>query len=376
MSSVSGGYLSVTGGKTWVNEGSLTIGGNDFVYFGVSSGGSNQLVNAAGATLNLASSHRHAVESLHRDGLGDQPGRLNATAAGSHAFEGRVGFSNAGTVNVEAGTLILRGGGSDGGGVSVASGTVLNFAGGTRTLLAGSQVSGAGTLLVSGGTVHANGALGIAGTGAALRVTGGVLNVNGDAVSGLLAPVTVSGGDLNFNTTSAVSLPSLVLTGGSVGGAAAVTVTGVFEVSGSYATLSGTGVFTTQGVSTVDMSAVSGGYLSVTGGKTWVNEGSLTIGGNDFVYFGVSSGGSNQLVNAAGATLNLASSHRHAVESLHRDDVGDQPGHSEPVGGWGACVRGPVGFSNAGTVNVEAGTLILRGGGSDGGAMRWRRGRH
>ena len=73
------------------------------------------------------------------------------------------------------------------------------------------------------------------------------MNLNDSAVSGLLAPVTVSGGDLNFNTTSAVSLPSLVLTGGSVGGAAAVTVTGVFEVSGSYATLSGTGVFTTQG---------------------------------------------------------------------------------------------------------------------------------
>ena len=194
MSSVSGGYLGVTGGKTWVNEGSLTIGGNDFVYFGLSSGGVNQLVNAVGATLTLASSHATPLSHYTGTALVTNLGTINATAAGSHAFEGPVGFSNAGTVNVEAGTLILRGGGSDAGAYAVASGTVLNFAGGTRTLLEGSQVSGAGTLLVSGGTVHANGALGIAGTGAALRVTGGVLNVAEGATSGLSVPVTVSGG--------------------------------------------------------------------------------------------------------------------------------------------------------------------------------------
>ena len=314
--------------------------------------------------MNLASSFGSPLNHYTGTTSVTNLGTLNLSVAGGHAIDNGVVFVNGGTVNVEAGTLIIRGGGSDGGVYSVASGAALNLAAGTRTLLAGSQVSGGGTLLVSGGTVHANGVLGIAGTGAALRVTGGVLNVNGDAVSGLLAPVTVSGGDLNFNTTSAVSLPSLVLTGGSVGGAAAVTVTGVFEVSGSYATLAGTGVFTTQGVSTVNMSA-GVVYLALTGGKTWVNEGTLTIGGDDHLYFGVSSGGSNQLVNAAGATLNLASTNGTPLNHYTGTSSVTNLGTINATAAGSHAFEGPVGFSNAGTVNVEAGTLILRGGGSD-----------
>jgi hypothetical protein len=55
--------------------------------------------------------------------------------------------------------------------------------------------------------------------------------VNGSAASGLLAPATVSGGTLSFNTAAAVSLPSLVLAWGTLGGTAAVTVTGQFDVT-------------------------------------------------------------------------------------------------------------------------------------------------
>jgi len=67
-------------------------------------------------------------------------------------------------------------------------------------------------------------------------------------------------------------------------------------------------VLTTQGVTTVNMGATNG-YVSLTGGKTWINQGTLTVGGDDLIYFGVSSGGANVLTNAVGGTLNLSSTY-------------------------------------------------------------------
>ena len=52
-----GVYLSRDGGKTWRNQGSLTLGGNDYLYFGCCSSGTNTLINAAAATLTLESSN-------------------------------------------------------------------------------------------------------------------------------------------------------------------------------------------------------------------------------------------------------------------------------------------------------------------------------
>jgi len=53
---VPSGYLSLTGGKNWINQGTLTVGGDDYLYFGTG-GGNNTLTNAAGAILNLSSSY-------------------------------------------------------------------------------------------------------------------------------------------------------------------------------------------------------------------------------------------------------------------------------------------------------------------------------
>src|SRR5204863_9095837 len=60
----------------------------------------------------------------------------------------------------------------------------------------------------------------------------------------------VSSGSLNVNGQAA--LPTLTLAGGTVGGTGAVTVVGSFDVTVSNSALSGAGVLTTQGVSTVN----------------------------------------------------------------------------------------------------------------------------
>src|SRR5206468_8301433 len=127
------------------------------------------------------------------------------------------------------------------------------------------------------------------------------------SVSGLLVPVTASGGALNFNG-AAVVLPSLVLSGGVLGGTAAVTVTGSFNVTVNGSMLSGTGSFTTQGATTINTAAGSG-FLALNAGKSWLNQGTLTIGGDERILFGYTSGGSNTLTNAVGGSIVLASAY-------------------------------------------------------------------
>ncbi len=228
--SMAGGIqsLSLTGGKHWINEGTVSLSGDDRILFG--STGTNTLTNAAGATFNLSSTFSTPLQFNGGVAVFNNAGILNQTLAGAHAITNGVTFNNTGEVNVDAGTLMLGGSGTDTGQYAVDEGAVLSLDGGTRTLNANSNVTGLGRLTVSGATVNVNNLL--------------------------EAPVTVSGGTLNVNTAEAVTLPSLTLSGGTLSGSQALTVTGAFNVSGS-ATLSGAGEFTTQGVSTLSM---AGGY--------------------------------------------------------------------------------------------------------------------
>ena len=157
--------------------------------------------------------------------------------------------------------------------------------------------------------------------------TGAVPQATDDVYIGLPAGqvVTISSGAVTVNTLTCdcqltvstgasltVSSQSqingkLTLAGGAVGGPGAITIPGTFDVTVTNSALTGSGVFTTQGASTVNTPS-GGGFLALVGGKSWVNQGTLTIAGDERVFFGFSSGGSNSLTNAAGATVNLASS--------------------------------------------------------------------
>ena len=357
------GFLRIIDGKTWVNEGTLTIAGDDYIYFGWTSGNINTLTNAAGATLNLSTTNATPLVLYTGTATLNNFGTLNQTAAGAHAIANGVAFNNSGTVNVDAGTLTIAGGGTDSGLYDVDTGTTLNFSGGTRNLGAGTNITGLGTLAVSGATVNANNLLGIAATGAALNVSSGVLNVNGGAAAGTLAPVTVSGGTLNFNTTSAVTLPSLTLNTGALGGTGAVTVTGAFNVTGRQLP---------ERHGHVHHAGREHGehrqrqrFVSLIDGKTWVNEGTLTVAGDDSIYFGYSSGGTNTLTNAAGATLNLSSTNATPLSFYTGTARLNNFGTLNQTVAGAHAIAGGIAFNNSGTVNVDAGTLTIAGGGTD-----------
>ncbi len=362
--STGGGFLAVIGGKSWVNEGTLTIAGDDRVFFGFTSGGANSLTNAAGATIELASTFATPLDFFTGTASLTNLGTINSSVSGSHTIANGIAFGNGGTVNVNAGTFVVAGSGTDSGLYTVVAGATINFQGGTRTLAAGSDITGAGTLTVSGSIVSANASLTIAASGAALNVSSGVLNVNAAGVSGLLVPVTVSGGTLSFNS-GAVVLPSVVLSGGTLSGSAAVTVTGAFSVTVSGSVLSGTGTFTTQGQTTVSMPSAGNGLLAVIGGKAWVNEGTLTIAGDDRVFFGFTSGGANSLTNAAGATIELASSFGTPLDFFTGTASLTNLGTINSSVSGSHTIANGIAFNNGGTVNVSAGTLVVAGSGTD-----------
>ncbi|MBP6900354.1 MAG: filamentous hemagglutinin N-terminal domain-containing protein [Burkholderiaceae bacterium] len=361
LANVGGGYLGMN--RPWINQGTLNIAGDDFVYLGLPSGGTSTLTNAANATLNISSTSGNALIHYTGTTVIDNAGTLNLNASGSHTLSA-TSLHNSGLVNVNAGTLVLSANGSDSGSYAVASGATLDFSGGTRTLDTASSVSGAGTLRVSGATVHGNGTLGLVNTGAAIVVGSGTLNLGG-AVSGTLAPTSVSGGTLNFNNSSAVTLPSLTLTGGTIGGSGDVIVSGAFNVTGSYANLTGSGSLTTLGTSTVNLASVSGGYLGMN--RPWINQGTLNIAGDDFVYLGLPSGGTSTLTNADGATLNISSTSGNALIHYTGTTVIDNAGTLN-LNASGSHTLSATSLHNSGLVNVNAGTLVLSANGSDSGS--------
>src|SRR4029079_7139159 len=89
-------------------------------------------------------------------------------------------FNNAGTVDIQQGTLSLQNGGTHTGDFSIASGALLELQG-THSFAATSDLTGAGTLSVLSGTANVAGTLSAAGS---IDVNGGgAINVNSTATT-------------------------------------------------------------------------------------------------------------------------------------------------------------------------------------------------
>jgi hypothetical protein len=191
-----------------------------------------QITNLTGATWDLEN-YGGITQESGTVGTFTNQGTLEKSAGASDSAI-TTGFNNSGSVLVQAGTLALKGGGSDSGGFTIAAGATLAFAGGTHTLDAGASLSGDGTLDFRWGPVNLG--------------SGVIYQVAGDTI--------ISGGTANFNTGQAVRVPMLTLTGGGVlSGGDDVIVTGTLVWI--YGTMAGTGV----------TDVAPGGFLNVVGGR-------------------------------------------------------------------------------------------------------------
>ncbi len=166
-----------------------------------------------------------------------------------------------GSISVQTGTLSLTGGGTYTAGLSISPGATLTFGTGVHTLTSTSSVTG--DRVTFSGTVAVEGSYDVTGL---TTVTGSaVVNVNAAATITSLGPLTILSGTLNLGSGEPISVPSLTLSSGTLGGSDLFTVTGNAGWSGG--TLSGSGGLMVNGTLTISGTTI----------KT-LNQRTLTVG--------------------------------------------------------------------------------------------------
>ena len=333
--------LYLSGGATWTDSGTATIGGQ--IDFGVVAADHASFVNQAGGVFNLIDDFAGIVAYTSYD-----------TAT----------FTNAGLLEKTAGTAtsVIDATVTNTGSIAVASGTMAFFAGGSF----GGTISGAGTIAFSGGTST----LSVATTTANLLVNGGTLNVStNESISGL----AISSGTLAIAAADSITVPSQFSgTGGLIslasGAKLAVTGTASFGSTNAYgSTISGPGTLSTTGPT--PLTAQTGAYvdLYLAGGATWTNGGTATIGGQ--IDFGVTGADTAAFVNQAGAVFNLTDDFASIVPYTSYDTATfNNAGLLEKSGGTLiSSIYATV--TNTGSIAVASGTMAFFGGGSFGGSI-------
>src|SRR5262249_29264894 len=143
---------------------------------------------------------------------------------GTNRFEfdatGQDAFDNTGLIDLQSGGLYLgKGGTHTGGSFMLATNTVLVFGTGTHLLDSTSQIVGQGQVLFLGANVTVNGTYQLT-TSPIISERSVTFNQPTLNLPGL----TFMGGSVYFNQSS-ISFDSLVLTNGTIGGIAALTIT-------------------------------------------------------------------------------------------------------------------------------------------------------
>ncbi len=229
-------------------------------------------------------------------------------------------FNNTGTVNVNAGTLLMQSGGTSTGTYNLAAGALIEFRNGAHTLN-NVTTSGAGTLQIS------------------------TENVGADAL------VTINGGTLN----------SAFLLSGS-------TMNGTDQVFQGPATWTG-GTLT----GTAAQSTTFNGTLTISGSNTKVLSGGRSVNAGNTTWTGNTGNGNNAIaISQAGAFNNTGTfTDANAFDSAINVGGGGGTFNNTGIFNKQSNTTTAVGtvFNSTGTVNVNAGTMLMNGGGTDTGVF-------
>jgi hypothetical protein len=328
LSNVSAFTPTVLDGRCLVNGGSGAFTGTRAVTLRDSA----VLDNLAGATFLLA-----GTGTLDAPGAGGSftgpsgalrnEGDLRKTSGGTSAVT--AVFDNAGSAEVQAGTLNLAGGGDGTGSMSVSVGAILQFSGFfVYNLHASSSVDGAGTVQFTAPSL---------------------IGTNNATVAGsyTVASTVISAGSINFASDVAVS--ELTLSGGALTGAGDLTVTNLLNWTGGA--MSGPG----RTIITNSMKAGGGNGKALTG-RTLRNAGTVFWSSTG----GLAINNGAVLDNAPGATFSLQ-----AATAITQGGSADVPGTFVNEGTLRKQSLGTttiaIPFFTGGTVEVQSGTLSFPG---------------
>jgi hypothetical protein len=302
------GTKSITGGRT-VNAGNTTWSGN--------TGSNNNDISIASTSVfnNTGTfAETNAFASTMTGGTFNNSDTFNKESATTTTIS--TVFNNTGTVNVDAGTMLMQSGGTSTGIFAIDAGAKLEFRNGTH-VLNNVTTSGAGTLEISTENVGAD---------ALVTVNGGTLNsaflMSGSVMNGtdqvFLGPATWTGGAITGLTTQSTTFAGSL----TISGALTKTLTGGRDMNAGNTTWTGN---TGNGNNVIGLS--SGGIFTNTGTFTDSNAFDSSMTGGTF---------------ANSSTFNKQSATTTSMASV---------------------------FNNTGTVNVNAGTMLMNGGGTDSGVF-------
>ena len=307
---LSGAGDKILSGRTLINDGTATWSAGDFV---TSTGA--VFANDGTFVASFDGNFRSQAGTTFFNNTGVF--QKTAGAGGTSATTIEAVFNNTGAVQVQAGRLVLSGGGSVSGSFTLAAGTGLalqndyNFA-------AGSNLSGAGNVSVELGNTTVGGAY----------TVGGV--------------TTVNGGSIAFN--SVASTTDLVLAGGVLTGTGTLTASGAVTWTGTV--LQGSGALVANG--TLNISGSDHGLSA----RTLTNAGSGTWSAGNILF------SSDATFNNSG-TLTTTFDGNFQVSNGTPQFL--NTGLFIKSGGTGVTSFA-TSFNNSGTVRVDSGSLFVSDG--------------
>jgi hypothetical protein len=330
---IANGGLTITGaedkflsGRTLSNSGLASWDGTGTIW--AVGGGGGILTNLAGATFQIESDTVFVGSNSAFNNAGTL---IKLAGSGTTQFQGL--FNNPGTVEIQSGTLQLRGGGASDGGFEVASGATLNIDS-AYTLTPASVVTGGGLVEFTSSGIVVLGTYHVTGTTA------------------------INGGGVSFDGSNPITIPTLNLTSGTLSGSTDITVTDVMSWTGG--TMSGPAQTIVNG--TLDITQVAGSGGKRLDARTLVNDGAATWSGTGDI-FGLNGA---TIINSAGATFDL-SADADLVFSSGSPMAFINEGMLTKSGS--TTTRSTFAFNNSGTVSVISGTLQLYGGGASTGSF-------
>ena len=342
--SASPGVLSLDGGRSLVNNGSLSLDAGT-IALGLLPGGTalggGSLVNNAGGTITIDGSG-----VVIATGTGDT-GVVNTGLLLKRGMDNAIiqaSFSDAGMLHVQAGTLTLAGGGyASGSGVTVDAGAVLELSGGTFAIPHGAFAP-AGTLLIDGAAVDFTGAS-YGDLSGSLIVSAGSARLGLRSTSVASLAQTASGA-----STSLITAPS------------AIVVLTEFDVTGT-AVQTGSSVTRLFGHSYLGAAASGATSLNLDNKRKMINYGTMTIASGGIVL------GANPLGSTVGGATFVNANVGKVIIQSSGDVIAAGSGTlaltnsgTIEVATTGVATIG-VNLVSHGTVNIQSGTLNLAAGG-------------
>jgi hypothetical protein len=300
------GAKMIQNGRVLENRSLVIYDGNGLSF----NNGSGQILNASGATFELRNESDISRGNSSASYFFTNNGRLVRKGTGTSVFQnGSVQLMNNGLIDVESGTLQLNGSGTLGGLINLVAGTMLRVEIQLMNTAAGLVIAGDGQVEL--------------------------LNT------------------LNVNNT--LTIPKLILSGGSLNGTGEVTLSNSFTWNSGLMEGAGRTIIA-SGISPAILSGM--GAKTIRNGRILENRGSLTYSGNGLGFNGTP----GQIINSADGIFEIQ-----GEADITRSDVVHNVFTNAGLlrktqAGTTLLQDSSVFFSNNGIVQAESGTLQFSGG--------------